>query len=1559
MITTKTFRIFISSTFSDMAHERRHLQKEIFPKLREFCKRNGAKFQAVDLRWGVNEETQLDQKTMQLCLKEIHRCQQISPKPNFIVLVGNRYGWQPIPDIIPGKEMKAIFSVLHTNEKGMIDQWYREDTNAIPTEFVLQPKGDAYKEYPVWEKVESKLRSNLRSAVNKLNFTKEQRIKFFTSATHQEIIRGALLPENAQEHVFAYLRTIEHLPDNNDADGYTDLTEGEKDGYATEMIRDLKKELLGKLEESHIHNYSAEWVPDKKDINITELEAFGNRVYEDLKQIIEGDLQEINSQSESGKELEAHKTFKEYLLNGFVGREDTIESILHYLAGREQEPFFCLIGPSGAGKSSVMAKAIAEAEKIPGTTIIYRFIGATPSSSEILSLYMGISEQIAGLLGLNITELREQIRTEQNVTEETRLQKKVFQHLIEKAGEGNISLQLFIDALDQVKNIDNIQIQDWFADQLPENIRIVISILEQYKEKVNNGLIHELPLMPSDIAEKILKGWFSGIEPKSRTLTEKQFNSIIKGFSKIGLPLFLKICFELTKEWRSFEDNSISAESINDLLFGYFQTLEKNHDAEIVKTAIGYMLSGKDGLTEDEILDLFVFDNQKQQNAYHYAGPSFWEYYLDKRVFKTHREEIEQMGSFPVIVWSRLLFDLLPFLSERDIPGGRAFVFFHRIMAEYARNRYYNPFRDRWHNNLADYFEDDVKSPLFIDLPRLQPNIRRVIEQPYQETVGGQWGDLYDKTLGNYEFVEAKIKANMLNDILEDYAFAERSDTDRNLKEPFSIWQSFMKSNMHILRRGSAEWPSYKIFLQLAAEHADDSPLTIRAEKYLTEGKVDWAWLRREQRVKTLGNNPCIAVLEGHSNYIDGVIELVDGRILSWSGDLKLGLWDKGGRFISFLVGHSDCIYGAIELIDKRILSWSKDRTLRLWDKNGRALTTLNGHTHFILGAIELKNGNVLSWSRDKSLRLWNCDGEILNSLNGHTNAVNGAIELTDGRLLSWSWDSTLYIWNKDGIPCSLLKGHNGDINGAIELADGRILSWSHDKTLCIWDINGNLLLTLKGHTDSVNYAIELKHGQILSISKDTTLRLWDISGRPLTILQGHSDSLNWLDAIELKDGRILSWGDDTPRIWDKNGTLLKLLEGHSHPVYGVRELYDGQFLSWSYDRTLRIWDNSGNLLTILRGHSDSVKNALEIQDGKIISWSNDGTIRIWDRGRNEYSVLEGHTFSVDGAFELINRRVVTWSNTSGLLLWDKDGNLLKKMGGQFDDIFGVIELHDQRILSWTFRNNINIWNHDGNQLSIPNEKFGWSRCAFHLKDGRILSWGGSTLRIWDRDVNPIYVLKGHTSPVWGAIELHDGRLLSWSMDTTLIIWDINGNSLGILTGHSHWVLGAIELHDDHLLTWSQDKTMRLWNKDGKPLQIFDGYFDFANGGVIELNDRRLLAWNCYRNLQIWENEKSPKILSWDEGIAKFIEFKSIFPNYNNFHENYLNFFYQLFFSKEHLVKEFCWHGQSVCTTRYIKQDGLHLLSQANGQVCFLKTYIGNKKVTLDELETYMLENHN
>ncbi len=47
---SRTFRVFVSSTFNDLIKERNTLQEKVFPRLREYCQQYGARFKAIDSR---------------------------------------------------------------------------------------------------------------------------------------------------------------------------------------------------------------------------------------------------------------------------------------------------------------------------------------------------------------------------------------------------------------------------------------------------------------------------------------------------------------------------------------------------------------------------------------------------------------------------------------------------------------------------------------------------------------------------------------------------------------------------------------------------------------------------------------------------------------------------------------------------------------------------------------------------------------------------------------------------------------------------------------------------------------------------------------------------------------------------------------------------------------------------------------------------------------------------------------------------------------------------------------------------------------------------------------------------------------------------------------------------------------------------------------------------------------------------------------------------------------------------------------------------------------------
>jgi len=57
----------------------------------------------------------LDQQTMEICLREIERCQKTGIKPNFIVLLGKRYGWRRRRGSKPASSKPQRAAVIQLN----------------------------------------------------------------------------------------------------------------------------------------------------------------------------------------------------------------------------------------------------------------------------------------------------------------------------------------------------------------------------------------------------------------------------------------------------------------------------------------------------------------------------------------------------------------------------------------------------------------------------------------------------------------------------------------------------------------------------------------------------------------------------------------------------------------------------------------------------------------------------------------------------------------------------------------------------------------------------------------------------------------------------------------------------------------------------------------------------------------------------------------------------------------------------------------------------------------------------------------------------------------------------------------------------------------------------------------------------------------------------------------------------------------------------------------------------------------------------------------------------
>ena len=756
--TTRTFRIFVSSTFSDLKDERNALQRYVFPRLRELCMQHGCRFQAIDLRWGVREEAGLDQQTMKICLDEVNRSQRTSPRPNFILLLGDRYGWRPLPAEIPAHEFHEIEKrIAGKTERELLMRWYRCDDNARfksrieragESVYCLQPRehGSRFADFTAWEReVERPLRGIFLRASNDMNLQEGELLKYAASATEREIAAGALDIPDSQEHVFCFFRTIANLPPNSDARDFVDLDEnGQPDREASEKLSDLVARLRKRLPDN-IHHYQANWTGNGISLeHIGELpnelaaclQLLGDKsdrrslcvdVWRELARTILDEISRLESMDPLEKEIADHQVFGMDRARTFVGRASILQSIGNYIRGADNHPLV-ILGDSGSGKSALLAKAITECRlEVPHCQIVSRFIGATPTSSDGRALLESACRGISRSYGAD--EFSVPTAYEELV--------KDFPQRLALATSAK-PLVLFLDALDQLSDANYARNLGWLPAELPRYARVILSTLpgpchDALKHKLPATSLTKLEPMPSSEGGELLGRWLADA---GRTLQPRQSEEVLSKFAACGLPLYLKLAFEEARRWKSYTDDVVLAGDILGIIRLLFARLssDANHGAVMVSRSLGYLAAAKNGLSEDELLDVLSRDDDVRAD------------------FKSRAKHTPPGERLPVVVWSRLFFDLEPYLTERSADGTSLLGFYHRQVHQVAEEDYLGGSNNAArHAALADYFAGQT----LFETEKTAPNLRKLSELPYQQTYGQRWDELH-ATLTDFDFLEAK-----------------------------------------------------------------------------------------------------------------------------------------------------------------------------------------------------------------------------------------------------------------------------------------------------------------------------------------------------------------------------------------------------------------------------------------------------------------------------------------------------------------------------------------------------------------------------------------------------------------------------------------------------------------------------------------------------------------------------------------------------------------------------------------------------------------------------------
>lgn len=703
----KTFRLFISSTFSDFLNERQRLNDKIHQEIGDFCRSKGYLFQLIDLRWGVNSESALTQNTLSICLEEVRRCKELSPRPNFLLMIGERYGWIPLPQKIAKQDFEAILSKSNFDEKRILQQWYRLDENELEPSYFLCTRFGEYESDTKWYEIENQLREVLTTKALATGFSRDKMMELTTSATEREIVEGLLANPDVGDNVIAIFRTDYPEKDH-------DLT----------AIQELREKIRTRMQH------------DEMSRNLVELnfntenyaEQFETAVLDRLKHAIEEEIRRIEALKKENEDAHVLQSILDESGPTYCRPVGSISQVQNYVYGQYNVPLF-VVGEPGSGKSTMLADFLSAAKMQK----FYVFFGYGDHSYNLNSALSFLSKSIH---------------------EHYNLSNKIEYHGGANAFADAIrcipreeKALIVIDGLDAFYDLDEIR-ENLIPAHLPENIKIIISSADKAVARRFMGVdakLLEISHFSADESRNLLCAYLT---QRGRCISNATQNACIEYALKGGAtPLQIKLIAALCAKWKSSDQDVYLPITAEEAALDYIRTMFLNcgHDIHLVMYALALIAVSPAGITEDMLTDMLlefspVRDYFLREDRYHH-----------------------NLYKMPFVVWSRLFYDLKDGLNLAVSKGGIVVRFRHQIFKNIIL-RIFSEHCTEARNQLVNYYYDQPHC-----LPNGTPNYLKLLTFPMLlRECGNQ--TVLQSVFTDLSYIDASIKAGMVDSVVMELA---------------------------------------------------------------------------------------------------------------------------------------------------------------------------------------------------------------------------------------------------------------------------------------------------------------------------------------------------------------------------------------------------------------------------------------------------------------------------------------------------------------------------------------------------------------------------------------------------------------------------------------------------------------------------------------------------------------------------------------------------------------------------------------------------------------------
>ncbi|XP_054845628.1 uncharacterized protein LOC129336525 [Eublepharis macularius] len=852
----------------------------------------------------------------------------------------------------------------YEKELQLLNKWYRLDENCIPAMYRLQPICAVYRD------IFSKDPTRRQQAKNKwlISFQKlckifqeyapvaldqEAAMTLLKTVLQQEVDHGFQVQGSCEDHCHCFKRNITDLQCNlssNQASQDIDIhpqkpeiNKGKQDTH-----KDFVESIHSRLRHTNVYTKNISWgkdgiTPASNRSHAYYLECLCN----DFQKIVINQFKRMSSSKDFPERLHARKqVFKTHneeeilehiqycqaLVKRMIGRE-TFLSELKNLVTSLNRRLTVICGEAGCGKSALTAKAATLAPNwISGNLrVIIRFIGITGESRNVRLILLSLCCQIADIYNVSV-----------NLSKDLEALVEEFLSLLEFATPDK-PLLICLDGLDELSEEYDADLS-WIPTELPKNVYFIASICtesgfsclqELEKRTVKESILQIPPLTCGEINE-IISSW---LEKDCRRLCGHQRDLLMEACTACPLPLYVSCAYKESCLWTSFspETEVCLPQNIPDLYTQTLDRMEKFHGGQVLKSMAAYVTLSRNGITQEELLDLMSMDEGVIQEIAKFQNVS--------------------VSAFPLVLWLKLLDDLGEHLREQRSDNSYVFSWAHSALKRVCLKRYLKTQDSQvsLHATLADYYLGRISHDLRKQrvMSTFQPlawvlkkestsnytfNVRKLLGTPYHLIKAKNISVLIKECLFNYEFLLHKSQALSIITVEEDLKAA--ISTERTLPD-LTLLSEVLQLSRKVLLQDPCQMASQFIGRLHHIVAADKPVAPGDPKKYLYLPAL-LSQCQKSSIPVLVPSTSCLIppggllchLLTGHLDRITAIGETQKELVVATAScDGTLKLWDlRASKAIFTLHSVGKNIRDIAVCLENRLVAVSDKTTIKIWD---------------------------------------------------------------------------------------------------------------------------------------------------------------------------------------------------------------------------------------------------------------------------------------------------------------------------------------------------------------------------------------------------------------------------------------------------------------------------------------------------------------------------------------------------------------------------------------------------------------------------------------------------